>query len=232
MTGYDNQYSRVAIILHWAIAAFILFNLAVGYVMESLPVPLRFVVFFLHVSSGMTVLALTVIRVMWRLTHEPPPYPARMKPWERHLAHAVHLFLYVAMVLMPLTGWAIVSAHPPAGSAGAAAAALRLPPPPTDKPPVSPNLPAAPPPGAGLKVWAIFPLPPIRPIERIGDTPGGARAQKILHEEFVAWHGLGGFILVALLLLHIAGALKHQLIDREPELARMGISRHGRAGAK
>jgi len=45
----------------------------------------------LRVSSGLTVLALTVARVAWRLLNDPPPHPAEMKPWERHTANfALH----------------------------------------------------------------------------------------------------------------------------------------------
>ena len=83
----------------------------------------------LHASSGLTVLTLTVARVVWRLFNAPPPYLAAMKPWERHTAHFAHFLLYAAMVLMPLTGWAILSAHPPPGSPGAAVGCLSSTPP-------------------------------------------------------------------------------------------------------
>src|ERR1019366_894992 len=115
-----DRYPRAAIVLHWAIAVFIIFNLCSGFLMEGLPWPVRFIALVLHVSSGLTVLALTVARVIWRLLNDPPPYPAGMKPWERHTAHFAHFLLYAAMVLMPLSGWAMLSAHPPPGSRGAA----------------------------------------------------------------------------------------------------------------
>jgi cytochrome b561 len=167
----------------------------------------------LHVSSGMTVLALTVARVTWRLLNAPPPYPAGMKAWERHTAHVVHFLLYAAMVLMPLLGWGILSAHPPPGSHGAAAEFA--------------GPPVAPPVGAPriLKIWNLFPLPAITPIEAIGREPGGVAAQHVLHKEFAEWHGAGGFLLLGLLLLHVLGALKHQFIDRLPEFGRMWIGR-------
>ncbi len=115
-------------VLHWVIAAFIIFNLCSGFFMagwlgvaSAIPPPIRWLSLMLHASSGLTVLALTVARVIWRLFNAPPPHPATMKPWERHTAHFAHFLLYAAMVLMPLTGWAILSAHPPPGSPGAAA---------------------------------------------------------------------------------------------------------------
>jgi cytochrome b561 len=48
-----------------------------------------------------------------------------------------------------------------------------------------------------------------------------------LHDEFVEWHSVGGYLLLGLLILHIAGALKHQFIDKQSEFARMGIGRDG-----
>jgi len=228
----SERYTRVAIALHWAIAAFIIFNLLSGLITDALPLSFRIVVLALHVSSGLTVLALTVLRIAWRLMNEPPPYPVDMKPWERHTAHVAHFLLYAAMVLMPLSGWAVMSTHPPPGSPGAAAEPEgRFAPPPGTTPGVA--LPAAmPAPPAGppvLKIWNLVPLPAIGPIEAIGREPGGLPAQHRLRDELEAWHRVGGFLLLGLLVLHIAGALKHQFIDRHAEFARMGIGRR-RAG--
>jgi len=217
-----DRYSQVAMVLHWAIAAFIIFNLCSGFfieswlhgaLMDSAPPQMRWLSLVLHVSSGLTVLALTVARVVWRLLNAPPPYPAAMKPWERHAAHFAHFLLYAAMVLMPLTGWAILSAHPPPGSPGAAAG--------SSAPPAAP--PAGPP--RLMKVWNLFPMPVIAPIEAIGKEPGAVAAQHVLHEKFAEWHGVGGYLLLGLLMLHILGALKHQFIDKQSEFARMWLER-------
>ena len=232
-----DRYTRVAIILHWAIAAFIILNLSIGFFMEDWPLPIGFIALMVHISSGLTVLALTVARVVWRLVNHPPPYPAGMKPWERHTAHFAHFLLYAAMVLMPLSGWAIISAHPPPGSRGAAVQSVLLPGAPPGmqpgaargampgRPPGPPGPPGSPGSPPALKVWNLIPLPMIAAIEAIGAEPGGVAPQHALHDDFVAWHSVGGFLLLALLLLHVAGALKHQLIDRQFELARMGIGR-------
>ena len=199
-----DRYTRVAIVLHWAIAALIVFNLCIGSFMKTFtPMALM-----LHSSSGLTVLALTVARVVWRLLNDPPPYPEGMRPWERHTAHFAHFLLYAAMVLMPLAGWAIVSAHSPPGSPGAVVewATPRGPPPP-------------------LKIWNLVPLPMIAPIQAIGEEPSGLAPQRVLHDEFVEWHHVGAYLLLGLLILHIGGALKHQFIDKQSEFARMGIGR-------
>jgi cytochrome b561 len=228
----NDRYTRVAITLHWAIAAFIIFNLCTGFFMNGWPPAIKWAAAGLHVSSGMTVLALTVARVAWRLLNEPPPYPAEMKPWERHTGRLVHFLFYAVMVLMPLSGWAIVSAHPPPGSRGEAVAFAPPAAPPGIKPgAASPGPMPGPPPGApqGIKVWNLIPLPSIAPIEDIGEEPGGVAPQHKLQEEFVSWHTVGGWLLVGLFLLHVAGALKHQIIDQQAEFARMGIGRKSRA---
>jgi len=220
----DDRYTRVAIILHWSIAALIIYNLASGFIVWDLahdffraPANGAYYLFGLtsHLSSGLTVLVLTVARIIWRLMHEPPPYSEDMKRWEKHLAHFAHFLLYAAMVLMPLSGWAILSAHPPAGSAGAAT----VPPPPGVPPSSGPR------PGPPRIWWVMMPIPAITPIEKLGAEPGGVEPQRILHDEFAEWHEIGGWIALLLLMLHVAGALKHQWLDRHPELQRMGIGR-------
>jgi cytochrome b561 len=150
-----------------------------------------------------------------------------MKTWEAGLAHFVHFLLYAAMILMPLTGWATLSAKPPAGSAGWTAAKTagvpHLPPPP------SPEAAAQAIPGEGvpgtITLWWTVPAPLLSPLERIGRTAGGIEPQKELHDQFFDWHVIGGYIMLLLMLLHVAGALKHQFIDRHVGLARMGIGR-------
>lgn len=206
----EVRYTRGAIGLHWAIAFFILFNLATGFFMRSLP-PMTIV---LHISSGITVLALTAIRVAWRLTHPRPPYPTDYKPWERHLAHLVHLCLYALMIGMPLTGWALISANPPPDSAGAAVEAQEL-----AQEGRTPHANGAPP------IWFLFTLPLIEPIQRIGSEPSGLPAQRAVHARFDTAHLLGGWSMLILALLHVSGALKHQFVDGHRELARMGIGR-------
>jgi cytochrome b561 len=72
-------------------------------------------------------------------------------------------------------------------------------------------------------------MPAIAPIADIGREPGGIAPQTALHEDFVEWHETGAYLMLLLFLLHVVGALKHQFIDKEPELERMGWGkRNGR----
>lgn len=102
-----DRYTRVAIAFHWTIAALIVFNLWVGLARKSLPRDWQ--VMSLHKAVGITVLALTLGRIAWRLAHPAPPLPATLKSWERFGANASHVLLYAFMLAMPVTGWLLVS---------------------------------------------------------------------------------------------------------------------------
>lgn len=110
----ETRYGAVAMLLHWAIAAAILTLLGLGVVMVRLPNadPLKFQLYQLHKSIGVTVLALSLLRLAWRLTHPAPPLPDTLRPWEAMLARATHVGFYVLMIGLPVSGWMMVSASP------------------------------------------------------------------------------------------------------------------------
>jgi cytochrome b561 len=74
------RYNTVAIILHWVIALGILIQIAMGLAMTHLTIPimLKFQLYQLHKSVGITVLFAVLLRVVWRFTHRPPPLPTEM----------------------------------------------------------------------------------------------------------------------------------------------------------
>jgi cytochrome b561/polyisoprenoid-binding protein YceI len=106
------RYSAVAIVLHWTIAAAIVVQVLLAWRMHGPSTPERFAVFQLHKSVGVTILALSLARLAWRLTHRPPRLPDTLARWERILARMTHTFFYVVMIGMPLSGWIMVSASP------------------------------------------------------------------------------------------------------------------------
>jgi cytochrome b561/polyisoprenoid-binding protein YceI len=107
----STRYSTVAVILHWMIAAAIIFMVILGWRMGDEPKgPSLYAIFQLHKSIGITILLLTLVRVGWRLANPPPPYAEPLGTWEHRASQAVHLGFYAAMILMPLSGWVMVSA--------------------------------------------------------------------------------------------------------------------------
>lgn len=102
-----THYTRVAIVLHWLIAAFVLGQIAFGWFLETVPrgIPMRGVYVNLHKSTGLTLALLIIARILWRLANHPPPLPSFMPFWERRTATWSHLALYVCMLGMPLSGY-------------------------------------------------------------------------------------------------------------------------------
>lgn len=192
MTGFSRteRYSAVAASLHWLLAVLLIFQIGLGAWMTSLPLGLeKYRLFQLHKSVGVLILALSVVRLGWRLAVPPPPFASTLRPWERALAHAVHWALYGFMVLTPLLGWATISAAPGP---------------------------------APTHIFGLLLLPPLPLIEDAG---------KAWQERLGDVHGLFAWAGAALIGLHVAGALKHQFIDRTPELQRM-LPFLGRGGAR
>lgn len=110
MTVTRSTYSRVAIILHWLIGLAIIGNLIGGLAHDLPPPEMRGLVMGLHKATGITILFLSVARLLWRLTHRPPPLAPTVKGWEKGLAHATHWGFYLLMILVPFSGWMMVSA--------------------------------------------------------------------------------------------------------------------------
>ena len=107
-----GRYSGVAMLLHWLIAALIVWGFALGWIMTDIPgiTPTKLRYFSWHKWIGVSVLALVLVRILWRATHAAPALPGSMAAWERAAAHAGHFALYLLMVAIPVTGYLYSSA--------------------------------------------------------------------------------------------------------------------------
>jgi cytochrome b561 len=109
-TTESAAYTRTAIALHWAIALAIFCALALGWSFDYFSGSTKSAMIGLHKSLGITILLLSLARLGWRLTHRAPPLPVTMPVWQQHAAYTVHFLLYLAMIGIPLSGWAMTSA--------------------------------------------------------------------------------------------------------------------------
>jgi cytochrome b561 len=102
-----QRYGAVAMLLHWLIAALIIGMLALGLYMVRLPISLEKLRFYgWHKEFGLLVLALAIVRILWRSGNVTPSLLAAVPNyWQRLAAHAMHWVLYLFMFAMPLTGW-------------------------------------------------------------------------------------------------------------------------------
>ncbi|NBX20973.1 MAG: cytochrome b [Betaproteobacteria bacterium] len=110
-----KRYSLTAIVLHWVLGLALIGIFAVGVYMTDLPFsPTRLKLYNWHKWAGITILALSALRLLWRLTHRPPELPgkisAAMPAWQHWAHHGTHHALYALFFLVPLIGWAYSSA--------------------------------------------------------------------------------------------------------------------------
>lgn len=128
MNHPTTSYTKTAKVLHWLIAIGIFGMFALGWFMSDLPkeapkqiaydlfnlgvytwnlteeISPRTFYFNLHKSIGVTIFALILIRILWRITHCPPALLSSYKAWERKLASSAHHLLYLLMVALPISG--------------------------------------------------------------------------------------------------------------------------------
>lgn len=173
------RYSLTAMLLHWVLGAALVAIFALGLYMADLPFsPQRLKLYSWHKWAGVTVLALAVVRLVWRITHRPPALPrameAAMPAWQKVAHHGTHHALYLLFFAVPLIGWAYSSAA-----------------------------------GFPVVFLGLVQLPDFVP------------ADKALAALIKPWHEISAFAMAALVVLHVAAALKHQLIDRDNLIARM-----------
>lgn len=103
-----QRYTLLARVLHWLIALIIIPLLVFGqqtmgnHGIRFLPT--------LHASAGFLLLVLLLARVYWRWRHPPPPSLEASKA-EIISVKLAHYALYIAMFLLPLTGWLAYTEH-------------------------------------------------------------------------------------------------------------------------
>lgn len=104
------HYTRTAVALHWLLALAIVGSLCMGLYMTSLPFsPQRLKLYNWHKWAGVIILVASAGRLLWRLTHRPPP-EVRQPAWQQGVAQATHRLLYLLFFAVPLMGWAYSSA--------------------------------------------------------------------------------------------------------------------------
>ena len=106
------SWGSVARALHWLVALLIVVLAVVGWIMKGLPTsPTKLQVYALHKSTGLTVLALVIARLLWRLYDKTRPAPPPGMPaWQVHAAAVTHALFYLAILAMPVSGWLFNSA--------------------------------------------------------------------------------------------------------------------------
>ncbi len=171
------RYSRGAIAFHWIIVILIILNFIGAWEAEDLTGADKAYAMAGHKAFGITILVLTVGRILWRIFRKPPPMLETLKAWEVALARVTHSLFYFLTLAVPLAGWGLHSA------------AMK---------------------GKPVAIFGLGDVPAL-PVGTDKPTIGLFHD---LHETFAT-------LLLVLLVLHIAAALKHQFLDRDGTLRRM-----------
>lgn len=106
---YERKYSIPARLIHWVMAAGFAFMWLCGFTMQNLVTedsPFQEFLIDLHISVGVTMLALLVARILVRLWWRPPVLPYSIRGWERTLAPVAHVGLYLLPAAVITLGWA------------------------------------------------------------------------------------------------------------------------------
>jgi cytochrome b561 len=177
------SYSGRQKIFHWTIAIAVLAIIPAGLIMNRIGEgPAQNQLYDLHRSFGFIVLLLAALRLRIRMSDGAPEPAADLTAFERVASVTVHRLLYALLLLMPIVGWAAMSAY-----------------------------------GGEWSVFHLFMPPPLVP------------KNEQLSDALFRLHEFGGFIMAALVSVHIAAAIFHGFIRRDGVLARMlpGSARQG-----
>lgn len=174
-SGSSPGYGTGARLFHWVIALMVVVQIPVGIAMTSEPlVGVGGPLFILHKGMGSVLLVLVVGRVLWRVTHPPPPFPDFMPRLEQRIAGSAHIVIYILLLVMAVSGYVRTIGD-----------------------------------GFPIELLDALGIPPLIPL-----MPDVARIMLVVHQFAV-------IVLIGLVAVHISAVLRHQLIDRNPVLARM-----------
>ena len=104
-----TQYDTTAKVLHWLVVALLLAQYLIGWLMPDIHRGMKpGDAMTWHISVGIVILALIVVRLVWRLTHRVAP-ESSLEPWQRLAAEAVHWLMYLLVLLTTISGWLFAS---------------------------------------------------------------------------------------------------------------------------
>lgn len=104
MQIYNTQqrYGAIAQLLHWSTAIFVVLAWVLGQTVDDLPKAFGL---FAHISAGLAVLAIVIVRVMWRFIDAPPKSEVTpLGVWLDRAGRAAHLVLYALLIAVPIVG--------------------------------------------------------------------------------------------------------------------------------
>jgi cytochrome b561 len=103
----SKRYSPIARWLHWLVAGLAITQIMLGFAADWSDDPLSARLLDQHVRIGLLLLALMILRLLWRLANAPPALPESIAAWQGRMAAVVHATLYALLLAMPVTGYVL-----------------------------------------------------------------------------------------------------------------------------
>ena len=107
-----SEWGGLAKSLHWFILVLVVVQFVLAWTADEMPEEStqRLALIGRHVSFGLTVLVLTVVRILWRIVNPTPTPPAGAR-WETMVAHMTLGLLYLLLLALPVSGWVMSGGH-------------------------------------------------------------------------------------------------------------------------
>ncbi len=105
----QREYGTIAKVFHWLTVVLLIIQYMIGWLMPDIHRDMKpGDVMTLHISIGITILSIILLRFFWRLTHPVEPDPS-LPNWQRQVSEGVHWLLYALVFATTLTGWSFAS---------------------------------------------------------------------------------------------------------------------------
>jgi cytochrome b561 len=101
-----TSYNKIAQSLHWLILVLLVIQFAVAWTMPDIhrdTKPVGLIAW--HLSVGVVILLVMLVRLGWRAISSVPPPPADLPRSLRLLSRTTHFLLYAILIVLPLLGW-------------------------------------------------------------------------------------------------------------------------------
>lgn len=118
LTAAVEIYSAPARALHWLVVLLLLVQIPLGLYMVSFGAATKFApptgqMYDSHKLLGLTILAVMLVRLAYRLVHGAPADEPTIEPWQKVASHLTHWLLYLMLLAIPIGGWLAVSYYGP-----------------------------------------------------------------------------------------------------------------------
>ena len=101
---YDRGTQR----FHWTSAALILTMIPTGFLMQDAEGATKLLLYRSHAAVGILLVALTLIRIIWRFRHPTPVPPPGLEPLHVRGLEVTHVLMYLLLLVLSVSGLAML----------------------------------------------------------------------------------------------------------------------------